>query len=343
MTTAGTALFIAAGVAWSMFLAWLLRRVLSHWRERERLVPASLKDPAFQHPEDVRLQNTSTLLWHMQAGQEDADADFSASGQSVANLLVNSRLSVLTEAEGRLKKLRKQALGGNAIKREDLLWALGEAAKVAGPKDIQWLSEAAKRVVRSTPQEFQFPQYMALIDRMACQAIPMRFDKVVPLEQDLAFQPGVEIITIGFKTPCGLTDAVFVARPWIRPEPATPRGVLDEFRSWRLSMSLDSNEVLPERPIEEFLVDPDGFGYRERAFELPPLPSTVLKAGGFEPSPGQSKPFISSPDQVVPVPGLFGVGDQEIRLMLLKGKPLSCEIRIRAGLVAALYTTKARA
>jgi len=338
MTTMGTWLAIAAGVAWSMFLAWLLRRVLRHWRERERLELASRAPLASDYPAEIRRQTTTSLplSWPRPVGQEDADADFA----NVVNLMVNSRLPVPTEAEGRLSALKKQALGGNAIKREDLLWALGEAAKAASPKDLGWLSEAAKRVVRSTPQEYKFPEYLAVIDRMACQAIPVRFDKVVPLERDLVL--GANPVTqIAFEIPCSPCDAVFVVRPWIRPESATPLGVLDQLCSWRLSIWLDSEEILPERSIEEFLVDPEGFGYRERAFELPTTPAPALQVGCYEPPPGQANFFVSPPDSVVPWPGLFVTRDQWIRLMLGKVRSLPCEIPIRAGLVAAIYTTKA--
>ena len=357
---------LAAFILWAMFCVYLVKRVLAIRNDAAKKDEEELHRQSKKDRDELlrRLQDEEKLpkeaahkpdVW-----PTDADADFS---ENVIPFVTNARLKAFdatnlawdlsweSGTRKRLDELKRQASQGKAVKRDDLLWALDLVGKLGSgqtsisPDDYKWLKDAAAKLLRSTPQEYHFPEYLALVDKKACQAIPMRFDREVAPEQETRINdPYVAKYSVLQYQPdyLGLCDASLIIRPWIRPASVSPPGLIDILRTWRLSVHLDGNEILPQYPFEEFLVGPDGFGYRERPFLFPTLPSTVLAPGKYEPKQPSDFYFSAVQDEIRPSEGIFVTRESVLEVKLHLGKPLSTEpLTLTAGLVAAVYTTKA--
>lgn len=361
------AIAVGLSVLWAIFCVWLVRWALRRRREEQdvsslRTIEEHGVRSVATLPVDVKPWGGKTapacgidLGRGIEQAIDELDADIAP--LELPWMLVNARLKALepdqlsydlprTAIHGpeadRLAEIRKQAADGKTIKRQDILWALGMIGRLAtpgliGPKDIELLKDAAAKLVRSTPQEFQFPVCAALIDRMACQAIPLRFaGRLFPEKETELANVSTQSLLL-FTPPAGLTDAVLVIRPWIRPHATTPTGLVDILCAWSIEIFVDREKVLPEHPVEEFLVGPDGFGCREQAFALPRARG-LLEVGAIE---DLGSP-LGVPDPEGLRPGWFLTRDQTLEVRLRQhARELYGPVLVRTGLVAALYTTKA--
>lgn len=260
----------------------------------------------------------------------------------------------------RLTAIKEEAEKGRAIKREDLLWTIrlastgSQAASLtlidqirsvnleAAWKDL--LKDAAAKLARATPQEHDFPPYVGLIDQKACQAIPLRFrGKHSPASEYALTRPdykGIPIRLLEYTPASGPTEAVLVIRPWIRPQASIPPGLLDILRMSRVTILLDGKVIVPSYPIDDFLVGTDGFGYRAKAFEWPPLDRSILRSGSYNSPPVETGLLSGNAANTISFSsGIFITRENTLDILLHPMKEFYGPVGLTIGLVCGLYTT----
>jgi hypothetical protein len=324
MTALGIAL-VAGAVLWAVICTLLLRKVVGEWRRQ--IAPTGCASAA-----PIDCVPTVTLQKAEGVSAEKTKEEIIEGVQHLIDSIIE-HLEANSSDERKVAEIRSLAREGKAIARKDLLWLTAHAT--------------AKAKRRATPEEHDFPKYAAVIDRNACQAIPMRFDGLAPLANSavigLCNNGGERNITLFDTTVLpGPTEAILVVRPWVRPYlPDVQDSRWDSLRQFTLWLTVDGEELIREDPLEGFLVGPDGYGWRERAFtfEGRPTRSTLLAGLCDEPN------GISLPDpKILTDQGIFLARGSCISFGLASafGEPrIISEIRVRAGLVAARYTTKA--
>lgn len=355
----------AAAMLWAIFCTLLVRWALKRMRRTYAGEESHLTDSCVTHQltEGKKEQEREFVLdiiqriqparfkWDdLSAHPDDVDlvAPIPTVGSHTDSLIIDHKKREM--GLERFNSIHQQALEGTKLKRADILWALERAAALASPSaaktetDFAWLKDAAAKLARATPQEHEFPRYLALVHSNACQAIPLRFLKRIFPEHELVLDSGFhggEVLS--FTHPLGPVEAALVVRPWVRPESTISPTSLDVLRAWRLSILVD-DAILLEHPVEEFLVGPDGFGYREHAFSLPQPPSMVLKAAAYDPPVGSrfgmgAYPYTPEFDLLSDYPGWFLTAQQRLSVKLTAEKRLHVPVSIRTGLVAGIYTT----
>jgi hypothetical protein len=201
--------------------------------------------------------------------------------------------------------------------------------------DIESLRQIASRLARLKADDFDFPEYAAFVNHISCTAYAMRFDKRVSLEAPVDLEKGQqgwrsESLTTASQ-PC---DAILAVLAYVRVASPAGQGVIEELRKAVFFLSIDGNPVVQGEPLAGYLVLQDGTGVRR-------LPR-ILRRGAGNLFTG----CAFTPEQEADPSRHYGImmPNQSVIQMELKLENGLTEepVRLRAGLVAARYTTKAR-
>jgi hypothetical protein len=204
-------------------------------------------------------------------------------------------------------------------------------------EDVLWLCDLVERLAKLTPEEYDFQKLLALVNHVSQTAYALRYDRREVMWKTTTLSPEntkENIHLLEVTTQSQVCDAVLVVRPYVRLMPGTTEEAMEELRKGLVSFYVDGLDVTQRCLIDEFLVRPDGSGIRRRpwAFSISPTNASVFPAT-----------LLDDLQQALPNEqvGVFLPNGTHVILMLRMEEALKQEITVKAGLVAARYTTKA--
>lgn len=211
-----------------------------------------------------------------------------------------------------------------------------EQGKEASPEEVRWLLDRL-RATLSRPDEFDFPEYAALINPAKKEAFALR--RLLIPNWTWRFDLPKNALTsrarlVSFSTQCDVHAAYLVIRPWIRVHADTKDSVFEQLRTCSVKLTFDGVEVLVEAPIDKFLLAKDGGGLSWLSGLYVTRDMLVFPAVELDP-----KSLEALPERPL---GVFAPNNTRIELEI-KG-PSGHEndpMQIIAGLTAMEYTTKA--
>lgn len=229
-----------------------------------------------------------------------------------------------------------EIFGEGDLKRIGAIEEILSKGSLPSSEEICWLCSELRRK-GGRPDEFEFPEYAGIVNWNEEKACAVRYLRRPNLRRDVIIQKdelrnGQEILRVN--TQLEEYEALMVVRPWVRAHAETSAGHLEELRRCTLTVAVDESKLVDAEAIDEFLIAPDGFGFRANPVKI--FVSRDTKAFGAvamdeERNEADSRIkfgcFITSGDVIsVVVTGPTGISDGPLRLI--------------AGLTAALYTTR---
>ncbi len=207
--------------------------------------------------------------------------------------------------------------------------------KEGDTEDVEWLVRKVDMLSRLGPEDFDFPNYVGLVNQIACTAFAMRYGRGCHFRKETLLDAGrmpatVPLLDITTSNP--VCDAILVVRPFVRVASDTPPRMVDELRREQMRMTIDGDEVVMGS-IDDHLVGPDGWGIRKIPFSFKPPGQTLFL--GVHLDDQQQARADHMIGIMVPNGSVISVD-----LVLCDGI-LSEPILLTTGLVAATYTTKA--
>lgn len=131
-------------------------------------------------------------------------------------------------------------------------------------EEVRWLLDRL-RMNLSHPDEFDFPDYAGLIDRVKEVAYAVRrFLK--PDWKDSCDIPenglpsGIE--TFFLRAACSQNNAFMVVRPWVRVHSNTMDETFEKLRRCTIVCKFDDVPIIENAPIDDYLIAKDGGGVR---------------------------------------------------------------------------------
>ena len=231
--------------------------------------------------------------------------------------------------------------GGDLLTQEEreLLQRLRKTDPLLLPeglaRDLDALRKAIDRLSRIKPDDFDFPEYAALVNPISCTAFAMRFDGRWSIDETLVIRE-LERGLLSFtrtteSQPC---DALLATRAYVRVAPQASQLVIEELRKAVLTLSIDGEPVIDRESLAGYLALPDGWGVR-RIPRLLRLRTQSLFTG------------VGLNDEAEADPGLhYGImlpNGSQIQMELgLNDCTFTGPVTLAAGLVLGRYTTKAR-
>ena len=139
-----------------------------------------------------------------------------------------------------------------------------EQGKDISREEVRWLLDRL-RMNLSHPEEFDFPDYAGLIDRVKEIAYGVRrFLKPDWKEScdipENGLPGGVE--TFFLRAECGKNNAFMVVRPWVRVHANTSDEVFEQLRRCTLLCKFDDDPLVNNAAIDDYLIAKDGGGVR---------------------------------------------------------------------------------
>jgi hypothetical protein len=202
-------------------------------------------------------------------------------------------------------------------------------------QELHWLCRLARKLAALKPIDGEFPEYLALINPAACNAMAIRFAERVHLpERELTWVgPAMgSVILLEETLTCNVTDAFLCVRPYVKLLPPESAGTREQLeRLGKVTVRADKT-LLFSGSISEVLVGPDGYGVHRKPFSFryhaDPKDSVfgtgVLNAEG-EATPSDHGVFLAHRTKVL----------IELEYPLRDG-----ELKLATGLVMARYTTR---
>lgn len=206
--------------------------------------------------------------------------------------------------------------------------------------DIVWVCELAERLACLKPTEEAFPRYAAVINHLACAAIPVGFVAPIPAEQEATILgtgfPKIHLMS--FASGSNVCEATLLVRPYIRlVEPRTEEMLERIARHGRIRVDIDGDTFIQDGRAEEHLVGFDGYGLCRQPFYFrgggsPDGKGSTFGVGELETATGQA---------IVTHRGIFLSGSVQVDVWL-SNVPLEEHemVRLSTGLVLGRYSTK---
>jgi len=179
-------------------------------------------------------------------------------------------------------------------------------------EEVKWLLGRLQSLL-FRPDEFNFPDYVCLINEKENAAIALRRHIRPNWSQEVTLGPategrGAEVLVVTAE--CPNHNAFLVVRPWVRICPDVRDTDCERLRLCSISLTLDRTEMLSDSPIEEALIMKDGGGikaplllvtpneYVHPAVELMPGDKNAdptKKLGVFMPNKMVARLYIKTP------------------------------------------------
>lgn len=203
-----------------------------------------------------------------------------------------------------------------------------KAGAIITPADMAWICETIKKLAHCGPDDYLFPERLALFNPITQLAFAMRYGETLLLEQSFKFRgPFLGANLFHHQTSIQPPEAVMLIRPYIKiVPPADPAAVLS-LRGSTLQMEVDGEKVL-RTPIDEHLILEDGSFQRKNRWQFRPSHQGCLY---------RACPLV---DGNAHVDTTWGIGCQNgtvIAVSLFPDQPFQGEITLVTGLVAARY------
>lgn len=226
------------------------------------------------------------------------------------------------------------------IKNTTLLTA-GEEARLeaivrVGPKSKveEWLLELVRRISLLGPEEYQFPEYAALVNLISASAYAMRYARREPFSKETQLVPttyDTDLMDwITSSPPC---DAILFIRPFVRLPKNTPDNVREQVGKWRAAIIIDGEDVEKSLPLDDLLVKPGSI--RKNPFSFHHNLRSLFPGCALD----EQQQALRAEQYGVMLPN-----GSRVQLVIRELTGLSTfgqQIIITAGAVAASYTTKA--
>lgn len=139
-----------------------------------------------------------------------------------------------------------------------------EQGKDISREEVLWLLDRL-RMNLSHPDEFEFPDYAGLIDRVKDVAYAVRrflkpdWKSSCDIPENSVAE-GVE--TFFLRAECGQNNAFMVVRPWVRVHANTSDEIFELLRRCTIQCNFDGSPVIDNAPIDDYLIAKDGGGVR---------------------------------------------------------------------------------
>lgn len=130
--------------------------------------------------------------------------------------------------------------------------------------EVRWLLDRL-RMNLSHPDEFDFPDYAGLIDRVKGVALAVRrflkpdWKVSCNIPED-SLVGGIE--TLSLRAECGQNNAFMVVRPWVRVHANTSDELFEQIRCCTIQCKFDNDPIVNNAPIDDYLIAKDGGGVR---------------------------------------------------------------------------------
>lgn len=149
-------------------------------------------------------------------------------------------------------------------KKLGFLYHVVEQGKDISREEVRWLLDRL-RMNLSHPDEFEFPDYAGLIDRVKEVAYAVRRFlkpdwKASCNVYENSLVGGVE--TFFLHAACGQNNAFMVVRPWVRVHANTSDGVFEQLRRCTIQCKFNDDPLVDNAPIDDYLIAKDGGGVR---------------------------------------------------------------------------------
>lgn len=219
---------------------------------------------------------------------------------------------------------------------------IGESRKASPSvtsEDVTWLCGIIRRTAHLAPDDYSFPQYLALVHQIKCEAYATRYKETLQIINTVTLSapgsPMVGVQLMDYQTFDQPHDATLLVRPYVRVESlsgkeADPAAVL-LLRKATIKMRIDNIQVLMT-PIDPHLILPDGSFFGKNRWRVLGLDHMLYLANQLE------------KDQTVYAEhseGVFCANGSQIKIDLFFDRyGFNGELTLTTGLVAARYTTK---
>ena len=208
-----------------------------------------------------------------------------------------------------------------------------EQGKDLSREQVKWLL-ARLRASLSRPDEFDFPEYAALINPQEKNAFALRryLKPNWSAPSSLEASAGkVEVLDVSAE--CPRTNAFMLIRPWIRMSGQAEDEDFEKLRLSSVELTSDGVVLLSDSPIDDFLIANDGGGMRG-------FSPTVRAPNDYVYPAVELNPGDATADPMRPL-GIFLPDQTRVRLFIkTSAKQGEWKARIIAGLTVMEYTTK---
>lgn len=149
-------------------------------------------------------------------------------------------------------------------KKMGFLYHVVEKGESISREEVRWLLDRL-RMNLSHPDEFDFPDYAGLFDRVKEVAYAVRrflkpdWKSSCQLAENSLVE-GVE--TFFYRAECGQNNAFMVVRPWVRVHANTSDEVFEQLRRCTIQCKFDEAPLIDNAPIDDYLIAKDGGGVR---------------------------------------------------------------------------------
>ncbi len=144
--------------------------------------------------------------------------------------------------------------------------------------EIDWLLNVLKQLSQCAPDEFDFPEYLALVNPVACNAFALRYKETLQVQHSASYQGNIlGMQLMDWMLSEQVTDASALIRPWVRVDQADPASVL-LLRKGRIVMKVDGETAI-SGPIDEHLMPLDKQQpFRRKPWTTKRTPETLFVA-----------------------------------------------------------------
>lgn len=129
----------------------------------------------------------------------------------------------------------------------------------ASPEDTLWLLGIARRMAAISPDDFQFPERLGLVNPIALNAYAMRYEKTSPFLNTVTITGPyglMKAVVMDITTTSAVMDAIFVVRPYLRVLAAQDKEATQKLRMMPILMTIDGEKVL-EGSLSDVLIAQD--------------------------------------------------------------------------------------
>lgn len=220
-------------------------------------------------------------------------------------------------------------LSGDDRKKLQGLFKKAKDGHFENADDVKWLCETLDRVATlRRMDDYMFPEYVCLINYIACNAFALKFGRRMDPYQETAVLGSGEIMDMTMS--CQTSGAVFMVRPVVRILEAGP-GDREKFLDAGMKMKVDGYAVIDE-PFRRHVLSKPMEGRAPFSFHSIPKDGTLFGVSPMTPA--------MEADGNVNL-GIFLQTGTNVRIEAVTPGRFTDPVNVRVSLLGALYTTKA--
>lgn len=198
------------------------------------------------------------------------------------------------------------------------------------PAEVDWLCQTIQKLAQVSPDDYSFPDHLALFNQITQQAYAMRYKETLLIEFSHHFRgPFLGATLLSHIISSRPPEAVTVIRPYVKiVPPADPAAVLG-LRGSTICMEVDGEKVL-RTPIDEHLIFGDGSFPRKNRWTFRSSRNSCVYL---------ACPLVGGQAYVAIPKGIMCANGTVITVKLFRSPQFEGEITLTTGLVAAMYGT----